>query len=369
MTTVLRASDSAQFLGIVPALAGFTPRESIALLPFRGTRSDGAMRLDLPDAALPLTRYAAAAVELVARVPATDALAVVVYTDEHPQHTPDGLVLPQAVTVDTLLACAEGAGLRVIEALCVTPDGWGRYDDTEPVLHPLSEIVSPPGATALGDVSGDQLSGAGLLSAPAGESRQVARVLRGLDGAVGGRSASRSHDPQVIAASVLMEDIPAFLESVLDAPDSLPPVAVAALVWCLGRPPVRDTAIAQWATDHRRGIRTMEAQLAFATEGARVPDDIAHVFLGRGAAPDGDRLRAALLAVRHAATRAPRAARPGPLTVAAWLSWALGRATHAGRYLDLAREIDPSYSLALLLDTLISGAVLPEWAFRGRRSE
>lgn len=371
MTTVLRASGSAQFLGIVPALAGFTPRESIALLPFHGTRSDGAMRLDLPDPALPVLHYAVAAVELVNRVPGTDAVAVVVYTDESPQRTPDGLLLPQAVTVDTLLGCAEAAGLRVVEALCVTPHGWSRYDDSDPELHPLTDIVPPPGASALGDVSGDQFSGTGLPPAPAAEAEEVARVLSGLDGVLGARRRQTSSpvEPEVIAASALLDDIPAFLESVLDAPEPLQPFAAAALVWCLGRPPIRDTAIAQWATDHRQGIRTLEAQLAFAAAGAPVPDDIGRVFLGQGPAPDGERLRTALRTVRHAAARAPREARPGPFTVAAWLSWALGRATHAGRYLDLAREIDPSYTLALLLDSMISGAVLPEWAFRRRVSE
>lgn len=371
MTTVLRASDSAQFLSIVPALAGFTPRESIALLPFHGTRSDGAMRLDLPDAAVPVLHYAAAAVELVVRVPGTDAVAVVVYTDELPQRTPDGLVLPHAVMVDTLLGCAEGAGLRAVEALCVTPEGWARYDDAEPAMHPLSDIVPPPDASALGDVSGDQFSGAGLPPVSAAEEQQVARVLRGLDGALpsGPAEASDPADAEVIAAYALLDDIPAFLEAVALAREPLQPLAAAALVWCLGRPPVRDAAIAQWATDHRRGIRTMEAQLAFAASGAPVPDDIGRVFLGRGPAPDGERLRTALHAVRHATALAPREARPGPLTVAAWLSWALGRATHAGRYLDMAREIDPDYSLALLLDTMMCGAVLPEWAFRGRRGE
>ncbi|WP_218683236.1 DUF4192 family protein, partial [Microbacterium sp. BF1] len=58
-----------------------------------------------------------------------------------------------------------------------------------------------------------------------------------------------------------------------------------------------------------------------------------------------------------------------PLTVAAWLSWALGRASHAGRYLDMVREIDPRYPLAALLETMIGGAMLPEWAFRSRSAE
>ncbi|MFJ6548969.1 DUF4192 family protein [Microbacterium sp. NPDC091676] len=369
MTTVLRASDSAQFLGIVPALAGFTPRESLVLLPFHGTRSDGAMRLDLPDHVIPVLHYAAAAVDLAVRVPGTDAIAVVVYTGDAAQHTPDGLVLPHAVAVDTLLGCAEAAGLRVVEALCVTPEGWCRYDETDPQLHPLTDIVPPPGAAALGDVSGDQFAGAALPAASAAEARRVARILRGLDRTLGPERTAHAGEPQVIAAVALLDDIPAFLESVLEAPDPLPPLSTAALVWCLGRPPVRDTAIAQWATDHRQGIRTMEAQLAFAAAGSPVPDDVGRVFLGRGTAPDGERLRTALRTVRQAAAQAPREARPGPLTVAAWLSWALGRATHAGRYLDMARDIDPTYSLALLLDAMIGGAVLPEWAFRRGRGE
>lgn len=176
-------------------------------------------------------------------------------------------------------------------------------------------------------------------------------------------------NPHLIAALVLLEDVPAFLESVLAAPDELPPFATAALLWCLERPLLRDVAIAQWATDLAGGIRTLDAQTAFAESGVMVPDEVGEVFLGRGPAPDTERLLCALVAMREAAARAPRLARPAPLTVAAWLSWALGRASHAGRYLELVREIDPHYSLAALLETMIGGAMLPEWAFRRRPAQ
>lgn len=159
MTTVLRATDSADFLSIVPALAGFTPRESIVLLPFRGTRTDGAMRLDLPDDETDLEAYADAAVGLVARVTGTDALAAVVYTADEAHGTRDGLVLPHAVAVDEVLGCAEDAGLRVVDALCVTPSGWSSYievdhPDSTPSRRsvarqtcrrmPMSPVISPP---------------------------------------------------------------------------------------------------------------------------------------------------------------------------------------------------------------------------------
>ncbi|WP_036280176.1 DUF4192 family protein [Microbacterium sp. CH12i] len=94
MNTVLRATDSAEFLALVPALAGFTPRQSIVLLPFQRSRAHGAMRIDLPHSDADLEHYVDTAIGLVSRVAGTDAVAVVVYTDEAPQQTPDGIVLP-----------------------------------------------------------------------------------------------------------------------------------------------------------------------------------------------------------------------------------------------------------------------------------
>lgn len=365
MTTVLRASGSSEFLRIVPALAGFTPRRSLVLLPFRGTRTYGAMRLDLPDGDVSLEEYADAAVGLVARVENTDAVAVVVYTDDEAYSTRDGLVLPYTVEIDEVLGCAADSGLRIVDALCVTPSGWSSYLDDEPALCSLE--AETPEVAVLGDVSGDQLSGTDLPPTDLAERERVARALRDLDellaheriGGVTGRQ-----NPQAIAALALLEDVPAFFESVLTSPDELPPFAHAALLWCLDRPIFRDVALTQWATDLRGGVRTLDAQLAFSGGRTTVPDDLGDVFLGRGPAPDAARLRRALETVRAAAARAPRLSRPAPLTVAAWISWALGRASHAGHYLDLARAIEPEYGLASLLDTMIGAAVLPEWAFR-----
>lgn len=371
MTTLLRASDSAGFLRIVPALAGFTPRQSIVLVPFRGSRAYGAMRLDLPADDVSLEEYADAAVGLALRVEGTDAVALVVYSDSEVHSTRDGLVLPFAVEVDELLGCAEDAGLRVVDALCVTPAGWSSYLVDEPVIGALGDIgavvVPTAGDDAPGDVSGDQFAGTELPAADLAEKERVGQALLELTemlcrdkcGTLTGRE-----NPLAIAALVMLEDVPAFLESVLRTPDDLPPFATAALLWCLDRPLFRDVAIAQWATDLAGGMRTLGAQLAFAGSGSMVPDDLGQVFLGRGPAPDPDRLRVALSVVRQVAARAPRASRPAALTAAAWLSWALGRSSHAGRYLEMVREIDPQYGLAALLETMIGGALLPEWAFR-----
>ncbi|MFS0892651.1 DUF4192 family protein [Microbacterium sp. 179-I 3D3 NHS] len=366
MTTVLRASGSAEFLRMVPSLAGFTPRQSVVLLPFRGARTYGAMRLDLPHDDVPLERYADAAVGLVARVEGTDAVAVVVYTDEGIQHTRDGLVLPFAVEVDELLGCADDDGLRVVDALCVTPEGWSSYLAAEPELRPSAEIEPPAGGGLGDDVSGDQSAGSGLPTVDLAEKERVGRALRDLETALGdgGRERSGRMNPQAVAAIAMLENIPAFFESVLRTTEELPPYGTAALLWCLDRPLFRDVAIVQWGSDLAGGLRALGAQLAFADAAEVPPDELGDVLLGQGPAPDVERLRLALSVVRQAAARAPRASRPPALTVAAWLSWALGRSTHAGHYLDLVREIDPHYGLAMLFDEMIGGAMLPEWVFR-----
>lgn len=367
MTTVLTASGSAEFLGLVPALAGFTPHESIVLLPFRGKRAHGAMRLDLPSDDVDLDRYVETAIALVSRVTATDAVAVVVYTDERALATRDGLVLPVAVAVDDLLDCAEDVGLRIVDALCVTPEGWASYLDAEPALASLLDIPAPPAAARAGDVAVDQLAGAELPHVDLAEKERVGTALRGLNEVLAHDAAGRltgGEHPQALAAAVLLDDIPAFFEMLLGEPESLPPFATAALLWCLDRPIFRDVALTQWATDVGHGIGILEAQLAYSYSGTAIPDDLGAVFLGQGPKPDPARLQRALTIARHAAARAPRDSRPGPLTAAAWLSWALGRSSHAAHYLDLVREIDPEYGLAALLGSMISAAMLPEWAFQ-----
>lgn len=374
MTTLLHASGSAEFLRMVPALAGFTPRRSIVLLPFHGSRTHGAMRLDLPDPTIDPEEYADIAIGMVSRVDAADAVAIVVYADDDPQPTRDGLVLPLSITVAELTACAQDAGLRLVDALLVTPEGWTSYLDDDPRLTPLDTIATVPDVPLIGDVSGDQHSGADLPTADLATKERVGRALvdigRILDHEERGHLTG-AENPQAIAALVVLEDLPDFFETLLDSPESQPPFVTAALLWCLDRPAFRDVALTQWASDLSGGDRTLSAQYAFAELGASMPDEVGDLFLGRGPSPDPERLLLALSVVRLAAARAPRTLRRGPLTLAAWLSWALGRSTHAAAYLDLVREIDPEYGLASLLRTMIGGGLLPEWAFRrgrGRRA-
>ncbi len=364
----MRATDSAEFLGLVPALAGFTPRDSIVLLPFHSGRTHGAMRMDLPDPAVDPEEFADAALHVLLRVPDVEAVAVVVYTDDLAQQVPDGLLLPWVPLIEALLGTVHETGVHIVEALCVTPDGWSDYLEHESALRALSTIPAAPGLPGVGDVSGDQLAGAALPPSDLAERERVGRALcdlgEVLDRELRGAPLTGHQNPQALAAAMLLDDVPAFAENLLDKPDDLQPFTCATLLWCLERPAIRDAMLVQWATDLGFGNRALAAQLDFAGAQQTIPDAIGQVFLGRGARPDPDRLGCALHIVRLAAARAPRHARPGALTAAAWLSWALGRSSHAGAYVDEALRIEPEHRMASLIGTMLSAAVLPEWSLR-----
>lgn len=368
MTTIIHATDPAEFLGLVPALAGFTPRHSVVLLPFHGKRTQGAMRIDLPPADVDVDLFADQALRTLLQVPDADAVALVVYSDEAATVVPDGTLLPHATLAEALIAVCADAGLPMVEALCVTPDGWSDYLDEAPALRPLQAIPAAPAVPGVGDVSGDQLSGAALPPSDLVERERVGRALRELaeviERGVHGGLRGNADPLALIAAEMMLDDLPLFVERLLDDPAGGSDHRCAGLLWCLSRPPLRDAILVQWATDLAFGYRAFDAQLAFSAERTSIPDAVGAVFLGQGPRPDFDRLGCALQVVRHAAARAPRHAKAGALTAAAWLSWAMGRSSHAGAYVDQALRLDPEHSMAALIATMLSAAMLPQWALR-----
>jgi hypothetical protein len=105
------------------------------MLPFHGTRASGAMRIDLPDPQTNADDFAEVALRALLQIRGVDAVAVVVYTDEPPQSVPDGILLPRLTLIEALLDVATDAGLRVVDALCVTADGWSDYLDDDPLMR------------------------------------------------------------------------------------------------------------------------------------------------------------------------------------------------------------------------------------------
>lgn len=375
MTTIVKAADAAEFLSLVPRMLGFTPRRSLVVIPFADTRSLGAMRFDLPDDDTAVDRIAATVVGMACRVSDADAVALVVYADGC---AGDGM--PRHPFVLALEGRAHACGLHVTDALWVVDDGWGRYAGPAAV-HDLADLAGAetPGLTA----DGDQASGADLPPAEPADVAAVSRALMGFttavrvlcgpDAASGRVSAvddcdipadDERIDPQALAAVCALDDLPVLFERMLGwNAASLSPFDSATIAWCLARPALRDIALVQWCRGQAAGDDALDAQLRWEA-GEEYPAHLAMQMWGEGERPDPARLSGVLGLVRRVASLAPPSHRAGVLATAAWISWALGRSTHADLYAMQACEDEPEHGLAEIVRSFVLAGHLPDWAFQ-----
>lgn len=365
MTTIVSATRPHELLAYLPALAGFTPQHSLALVPFAGNRSCGVLRVDLPRGVTDRSEFVARLIGLVCQVRDADAVAIVVYDDAES----DAGELPWSGLVRELIDRAIACGLGVVDALYVGPETWAAFTDAQGTRHPVGEILIPPTIPGIGDVSGDQFHGTALPVIDEEERELVARTLKASRGVLDDRLAgrpSRRTTPTARDVRARLDDLPAFFERILDAPTSPDTRDTVALSWCLNRPLTRDVALVQWARNKRQGAIALGAQIAYRDHVEPVPDSLGQILLGAGRRPDADRLGTALALARTVAARVPDTDRVGPFVASAWLSWALGRSTHADEYITRALTIDPRHSMASLIKTMLDAAILPGWAFKTR---
>ena len=373
MTTIVKAASAAQFLALVPRMLGYRPTRSLVLIPFAGSRSLGAMRIDLPADSDSVDAAAATVLGMVCRLPEADAVAAVAYTDES---FADGM--PHGALAAALASRADACGIRLNDSLCVAGDGWGSYLDAElpPGGRPLAELGDEPqGAAHLAIVDGDQAAGSDLPTADETDRELVAGALASLADAVGvlcGPDADGAVpaptgrvDPRALSAVCTLDDLPALFEDALRWDPDLSPYDAAAIIWCLSRPALRDIALVEWCGGLAAGDQAFDAQLRWEA-GEEYPTHLAMHMWGEGERPDAERLERGLALARRAAALAPRSTQPGPLATCAWLAWALGRSTHAELYARRACEIEPEHGLAEIVRSFVHAGHLPDWAFRGR---
>ncbi|KQO99550.1 hypothetical protein ASF30_06410 [Leifsonia sp. Leaf264] len=361
---MITADAGHDFLALLPRLTGYQPRNSVVMVAFRGTRTCGAIRFDLPGAAplAVLRRFATSMIGMLCKIPEVDAVVPVAYTDECFGATD---AVPQALFMDVLVHRAEISGFHVRDSLCVAADGWASYLDPElpPGGRPLGDIegsavnalADREGMEVRGDVGGDTE----LPVVDLARSEGVAQRLRRLrdEPASGGPVAAGAYELADLA-------LPEFLEYLLaHRPDSLSPEIIASALWVLERPVFRDIAILQWAFGREIGLQALDDQLRW-TGAATIEETGTGLLLwGEGPRPDPDRIDAAMALLGQLAACAPLSARVAPLTMLAWLCWALGQSSRAAVFITAALAIDPDYGLASLIRAMIDGGRLPEWAF------
>ncbi|MFC6357385.1 DUF4192 domain-containing protein [Luethyella okanaganae] len=364
MQTIIKAEQASDFLALVPHLAGFRPRNSIVLVAFRGKRTCGAMRFDLPEpnSTKVLKRIATTLIGMLCKIPGVDAVVPVAYTDE--RFGSD--VIPYADFVDLLIWRAEQSGFLVRDALCVAADGWGSYLD--PVCprggHPLDDIAASPVNDA---IPSGRRRGAedqtGTIAWPIADSAMRQRVGRALK-----RYQQIVDDPDALAmlSDELPEviGIPALAEAALAwDPPSITADDAARLLFCLQRPPLRDAVLLQWAFGLAVGERALADNIRFIGGDESAAAEAGSLLWGEGPRPDPGRIEDAHVLLLELVVRAPKSARLAPLCMLAWLNWALGRSSRAGVFIDQAFAIEPGYGLAGVLHAMVHGGRLPEWAF------
>lgn len=349
--TVIQARNAQQFLEAIPRVAGYTPHESVVFVPFLDTASAGVMRFDRPHTEF--ASFSATAVGLLCRVPGVTRTAVVVYeTELHPSTNE-----LYAELSTRLHAC----GIEIIDALIVRGERW--FDATDPNRYGRIAWVEAR--------SGDQRLPAhelaNLASPPSEEHEHrwlaladACNALTSDDGSLAAHC-----DPVAIATLRALDDAPQFFESALsESSESFAPLILA---WCMARPGLRDVAISQWCYGLESGVRALDEQIKWEATGTYTH---ASAFLaGEGERPNPHRLNDARASLLRAIPMVPVKERVGSLAAAAWLSWALGRSSHAAILAQLALDIDEAHGLAGIVLAMANQGHLPEWAFAAHTCE
>lgn len=381
--TIVKAQNAQDFLALVPQLLGFIPETSAVLVAFRGNRTCGALRFNLPpqDASPKVyKRIATTLAGMLCKIPGADAVVPVIYTDDSFGQAPG---IPSERFAEILNRRLELSGFLVRDSLCVSADAWGSYLDPQcPAQgHPLSDIAASEVNEAVAGAEhplGRLQTGAETVAVDLASKERLARIYRRYH-----RLIMRAEN-----APALFPTLGFVLDPVMIAEAALtwrnPPTEedAAALLALVQSPPNRDQIMVQFAFGREEGVRAYEINRRYALlqyETGRSLDDLVTEELNAGdptaqhtgdimlglqrARPDADRIRLAITLLRTVVAMAPRSARPAPLCMLAWLSWALGSGSLAGFFVDQALAIDSQYSMATLLDLLLRSGHLPEWAF------
>lgn len=377
MTTIIRAGAAHDLLALVPALAGFRPARSIVCIAFRGTRSIGVLRHDLPRRARDRPALVASIVGTLCRMPGVDGVVPIVYTD---RTFAGERGIPERALLGLVARSAEQAGFVVRDALCRAADAWGSLldPDTPGSGHPLARIEQSEAAALAVEGGGEEPAVTGTIPDPdpiaaaamAGELAALADPVR-VEGCLD--RLGPEVDPVELVEALVGE-----------ASAVHPPHRLAWFAHLAASPPIRDammlqiafgTEIGRLALDdaeltvaraERSGEtveRLVEREVGLGTEGD-VSRALGNLLLGQATTrPEFERVERALGVLRRIIADTPAERRAGLLCIAAWLAWSLGRGSAAGALIDRAVESEPQHSMANLLSAFIGSGALPEWVF------
>ncbi|MBG6109109.1 DUF4192 domain-containing protein [Frigoribacterium sp. CG_9.8] len=370
MTVILKANGPADLLAMAPPMVGFLPRNGVVLVAFRGKRTCGAMRFDLPPCDDPVVhkRVVTTIVGMFCKLPEVDAAVVIVYTDDE-----FGIsnAVPQAAFAELIGRRLTLSGFELRESICQAADGWASYFDPDVPAggHPLAWIGESTVARTIDSQRGMFPPQASMIDrVPRAEKSQRSRLAKRLEAYDKVRaSIVRGDGPMPPSVFDAVEDLPHFAERALAWDAAELEVNGALLAFVLQGPPIRDLIMLQWSFGIEVGDRLWERDRLDGCADADLEDlaDLGDLMMGIGPRPDPHRIEGGIALLLELTSRAEDVRRPPLLCMLAWLNWALGHGSQAGLHLEEALAIAPGYSMAQLLRSMTGTGILPEWAFEG----
>ena len=361
--TLIKVRTSAEVLAVAPYMLGYQPQQSVVFVLFDGKRTCGALRLDLPTDTSPVTfkRFANFALGTVAKVRGVAAIAPMIFTEAT---FGDDSRIPHTELMDVLRRRIRHMGFEVRDALCLAGDGWASYlapsipkgGQALEELHEAMAAFLPQ----LPDAPLDRDQSAGSVRVPLDPVKGASTLLRiaGLQEVIDDLS-----DEQVASSFLARDATPLFVEWVLSWGDEDIEQRAWLALFRFQNPPMRDQAMLQWAFGMEFGERLFAATENAGADFRKLAPELGDRMLGIGPRPDLARVNRGIDLLRRFLDAATDDLRPAPLCMLAWLSWAIGRSTHAAEYIEQALAIDPDYGMATLLASILDAGLLPEWAF------
>jgi hypothetical protein len=362
MTFVVKASGPADILAMVPALVGFTPRNSIVLLPFQGKRTHGAMRADLPNPGVKDAHKHVATflIGMLCKLPQVDAVVIAIFTDDRFDGTAS---VPRSTFADLVGRRIEQSGFELRESICQAADGWSSYLDPQVPVggRPLHEVTDSAVAATipagLRAAAGDLDLPRRIPDAPPAEMTRMRKQLAEVRRVIGGASmpgADEVHPDS--STNPPLGEIGSLAEGALRWGTADVDANGAVLLFALQSPTIRDLVMLHWAMSPTIGDRLFGS-------GPMADALVGELLVGIGPRPDVARIERGIDLLLTLTARARDKERRPLLCMLAWLNWALGRGTQAGRNLGEVLTFDPGYHLAGHLASLFQNRVFPEWAF------
>ncbi len=365
---MLTASSDADFLSLVPTIAGYHSTNSLVCVAFGGKRSLGAFRLSLPRRRR-VSEYRAISswvAGALGRIPGATGVVPVIYTDATFEEESG---IPWLDFSRHVIHRMDTEGFETRNALCVAKDGWASYFDREYPREgrPLSEIVIDPTVSTVD----------GLAQLPIvddDERARFAELITTLEsGVIPDHLAHlREHDQFSLVELCASWD------------DGRLPEGIGATLLLLAQSPARRDEIAlQFAFGsmvaeamaesneyylqlqrERGGTMDDVVRAEIAAGRASLADELASLLMGSGrSSPDPERMQRGIEHLRWIIAASPERYHPGALCILSWLLWACGLGSVAGVFIDRALAIDPHYGMAQVLLALVSSGRLPDWTY------